>query len=406
MLHPEDGGTQWALSLKLPRPCTLALGFRIVTCMRLFFVNMHKLWGGQSSVVVLLAAELARRGHELLVAGLAGSELVSRARVAGLRTYDELELRRGLRPASFLRDQRRLQRLWKDFQPDGILTNGSQDTWACAIARRRFRPQAFLVRWRHNSFAVSTHLFNRWLYRSLIDHVAVSSPEIAPLLTGGGLVPPERITVFPPTTNLEPFLSAQSSGALRRELDVAPDGFLALSVGRLAPEKGHASLVRAWRLVIDARPGAKLAIAGQGSQHPALLKLIADLQLQSHVRILGFRDDIPALYAEADLALLAPVAGESFGIALLEAYAAGRCCVATDVGGVKDLVVNGETGFLVPPRDERALAAAALAALGDAALRERLARAGRARVLEKFTPEKLGDKAEALFKKLAQGKDR
>src|ERR1051325_4796074 len=91
--------------------------------MRLFFVNMHKHWGGQSSVVVLLASELARRGHEVLVAGQAGSELVTRAAAAGLRTYGELELRRGFRPVSFLRDQLRLRKLWDEFQPDGILTN-------------------------------------------------------------------------------------------------------------------------------------------------------------------------------------------------------------------------------------------------------------------------------------------
>lgn len=370
--------------------------------MRLFFVNMHRLWGGQSSVVVLLASELARRGHDIVVAGVPDSELIKRAAAAGLRTCGDLELRRGLRPASFLRDQRRLRKLWREFQPDGILTNGSQDTWACALARRRYAKHAFLVRWRHNSFKIKPHAFNRWLYGRLIDHVAVSSTEIAPLLTETGLVRPERVTVFPPTTRLERFLNAEAAPNLRAELKVPENGSLTLSVGRLAPEKGHDTLVTAWRTVADRLPGAHLAIAGLGSQHQPLLKLAEELKLEDRVHFLKFRDDIPALYAAADLAVLAPVAGESFGIALLEAYAAGRACVATDVGGVKDLVVDGETGWLVPAGNTAAIANAVVQALQDAPLRARLATVGKARVLERFTPERLGDTAERLFERLVK----
>lgn len=369
--------------------------------MRLFFVNMHKLWGGQSAVVVLLAGELKKRGHEVLIAGLKDSELIKRAAAAGLRTYDQLELRRGFRPISFFQDQSRLRKLWSEFKPDGILTNGSQDTWACALARWRFRVPAFVVRWRHNSFAIGAHVFNRWLYSRLIDHVAVSSPEIAPYLTEPGLVDARKITTFPPSTPLEAYLSAQPTGALRTALGADAAAPIVLSVGRLAPEKGHETLVRAWRIVADQRPDAKLAIAGHGSQQEALETLIKDLQLERSVHLIGFRNDVPALYAEADLAALTPIAGESFGIALLEAYAAGKACVATDVGGVKDLVLHGETGYLVAPRDAEAVAQAILECLSDARLRDKLAQAGKARVLERFTPAKLADVAEGLFAKLA-----
>jgi len=369
--------------------------------MRLFFINMHRHWGGQSAVVVLLAGELAKRGHEVLVAGVANSELIKRATAEGLKTYAELELRRGFRPISFFGDHGRLKKLWSDFKPDIILTNGSQDTWSCAFARLRFRDKPALVRWRHNSFEISTHAANRWLYRKLISHVVVSSSEIAPLLTKTGLVSAERITPFPPSTRLEKFLNAQATSGLRKEFNVAPEGTLTVSVGRLAPEKGHDVLIRAWKRVHAELPHAKLLIAGLGTQHEPLAKLTRDLGLDAHVFLPGFREDIPALYAEADLAVLAPTAGESFGIALLEAYATGRACVATDVGGVKDLVVNGETGWLVPPKDDEKLAAALIEALKNPEARAKFGAAGKARVLEKFTPAKLADTAEALFKKLA-----
>src|ERR1700709_1783120 len=98
--------------------------------MRLFFVNMHRHWGGQSTALLFLAEELAKRGHEIVVAGVKDSELMTRAAKAGLRTFDALELRRGFRPLSFWRDQRSLKKIWSAFKPQVILTNGSQDTWA------------------------------------------------------------------------------------------------------------------------------------------------------------------------------------------------------------------------------------------------------------------------------------
>ncbi len=371
--------------------------------LKLFFANMHHLWGGQSAVVVLLADHLTRRGHDVVVAGVKDSELVKRAAALGVRTYDELELRRGFRPGSLWRDQKRLKAFWSEFKPDGILTNGAQDTWTCALARKRFARPSFMVRWRHNSFAISGHVFNRWLYRRLIDHVVVSSSEISHFLTEPGLAGPDRITVFPPSTPIEKFMEARPGCGIREELKVppAPDGLLVLSVGRLAPEKGHDSLLRAWKRVAEEVPGARLAIAGLGSQQQNLERQIEASGLKDKAFLIGFRDDVPALYAEADLAVLAPTAGESFGIALLEAYASGKACVATDVGGVKDLVVNGETGFLVPPGDDKAIAEALVKCLRDREHAQKMAQAGKKRVLEKFTPEKLADVAEALFASLA-----
>jgi len=330
-----------------------------------------------------------------------GSELVKRANAAGLPIDYTLRLERGFRPRSFFRDLWRLRRLWSEFRPHIILTNGAQDTWTCALARWLYRSPARVVRWRHNSFEVRSHFFNRWLYGRLIHHVVVSSSEIAPLLIKTKLVPAERVTVFPPSTPLDACLNAVPQTKLRKKLGVAEEeGTLTLCVGRLAPEKGHAVLFRAWRKVIAALPDAHLAIAGHGSQESALLDLRTELGLDGRVHFLGFRDDVPRLYATSDLAVLSPIAGESFGIALLEAYATERCCVATDVGGVKDLVIQGKTGILVPPNDEEALAKALIKALGDPDLRSSYGAAGRARVLQKFTPGSLADRAEKLFKKI------
>ena len=186
--------------------------------------------------------------------------------------------------------------------------------------------------------------------------------------------------------------------ALRHQWGVDDSVPVAIFVGRLAPEKGHDTLISAWALLREKVPHAHLAIAGHGSTEGDLQDLITKHKLQDRVHLLGFRNDIPALYAQADAAALAPTAGESFGIALLEAYAAGKACVATDVGGVRDLVVDGETGFLCSEAD--AMAGRLQRLVTDPDLRAQLASAAQAEARAQFTVQAMARKTLALYETL------
>jgi glycosyltransferase involved in cell wall biosynthesis len=361
---------------------------------------MHRGWGGQSCAVLILAEALHKRGHDVMVAGAEGSVLVERARDRGLGVFDGLGLRRGFRPFSFLRDLVAARRILKEHRTEIILTNGSQDTWVFALARALFTRTARVVRWRHNSFPVANHLFNRWLYRYLLDHVAVSSSRLIPILEK--VVNEERITVFHPTTDPSGFANVDAKARLevRKEFGVEDDETLIVAVGRLAPEKGHSVLLQAMaRMGRESKP-AKLAIVGKGRCESELRELISLLRLEKQAILTGFRSDIPRLYAGADLAALSPIGGESFGIAILEAFLSGLPAVATDVGGVSDLVRDGETGYLVPPGDPDRLAAALTKMLRDPAARAEMGRRAKALVLNNYTPEKLADTAENLFLQL------
>jgi glycosyltransferase involved in cell wall biosynthesis len=167
-------------------------------------------------------------------------------------------------------------------------------------------------------------------------------------------------------------------------------------VGRLEPEKGHPTLIDAWPLVLRAVPDAYLLIVGEGSRREALERQVADLGIAGRVTFTGRRDDVPEVTAALDIAVL-PSYREAQGLTILEAMALSRPVVASNVGGIPEIVEDGRTGLLVPPHDHEALAAAITRLLIDHPLADMLARAGHDLVHERFCLELMVRAIEDLY---------
>jgi glycosyltransferase involved in cell wall biosynthesis len=185
-------------------------------------------------------------------------------------------------------------------------------------------------------------------------------------------------------------------------------------VARLEPEKGHATLIDAWPLVLDRVPEARLLIIGEGSQRATLeaqadgLGLLGEAcapdrcvgtrKARPGAKILftGLRDDVPAVTAALDVAVL-PSYREAQGMAILEAMALRRPVVATQVGGVPEMIESGRTGLLVPPRDAPALADGIVRLLTDHPLADMLARAGHDFVHANFSVEHMVRAISAIY---------
>ena len=157
------------------------------------------------------------------------------------------------------------------------------------------------------------------------------------------------------------------------------------SLGTNASAPGHESDVDR---VVDAQPTAQLVLLGDGALRDELEAQAAELGIADRVTFAGQVPDARSLLPAADIALLSSVS-EGLSVSLLEAMAARLPVVATNVGGNPELVVKNETGLLTPTGDDAALAAALVALLGDAARRAALGAAGRARVVEQFTSERM-----------------
>jgi glycosyltransferase involved in cell wall biosynthesis len=169
-----------------------------------------------------------------------------------------------------------------------------------------------------------------------------------------------------------------------------------LCVGRLIPVKGHLVLLRALAQARSRVPGLVLDVAGQGPLEPALKAYAAELGLGEAVRFLGFVSPIQSAI-EAASGVVVPSLGEGFGMVALEAMERARPVVASDVGGLPEIVADGETGFVVPAGDAEALADAMVRLVSDLTRAAEMGEAGRRRALESFTPERATRGIEELY---------
>ncbi len=172
-----------------------------------------------------------------------------------------------------------------------------------------------------------------------------------------------------------------------------------LFLGRLAPEKGPAIAVRAFARLAGGFPGARLTMAGDGPERPALERLIDDLGIAGQVELCGWvAPSRTAPLLDAATLLLIPSLHEGLGLAAIEAGQRGRPVVASRTGGIPEVVVDGITGFTVPPDDPAALASAASRLLEDPGLALSMGRAARRHVQERFSLEVCADGYLTLYR--------
>lgn len=183
---------------------------------------------------------------------------------------------------------------------------------------------------------------------------------------------------------------------LRDEYGMEPGSQIVGVVARLEPEKGHPTLFEAWPEVLRAAPSAYLLVVGEGSRREELEALARSLRIAHRVVFTGRRDDVPAVTAALDVAVL-PSYREAQGLSVLEAMALSRPVVASAVGGIPEMITDGVTGLLVPPHDAPALAAAISRLLVDHPYADLLARAGHDLVHERFCVERMVADIEAIY---------
>jgi phosphatidyl-myo-inositol alpha-mannosyltransferase len=212
----------------------------------------------------------------------------------------------------------------------------------------------------------------RRLVRGIDDLLAVS--EAAAGYHAGALgLPREAFTIVPNGVDVARFSGVDPLPELHD-----PDRPTLLFVGRLEPRKGLETLVRAFGLLKPDRPDLRLLVVGDGAERARCQELLPTAQ-RADVVFLGrvANEELPGIYAAADVYVSPALGGESFGIVLLEAMAAGTPVVASDIPGYRSVVTDGEDGRLVPPRDPATLAEAIGTYLDDRALRDRVTEVGR-----------------------------
>lgn len=214
-------------------------------------------------------------------------------------------------------------------------------------------------------------------------------------------VPPAKATVLYNGVDLARFAPRRESPAeLRERLGVPAAHHVVTYVGQLIDFKGINYLIDAAH-VLRERADLTVLVAGAGDRRQALEEQVARLGLAGRVRILGQRDDVHDILGASDLFVCPSVWDEALGYVILEAMAAGVPVVASRVGGIPEVVRDGETGLLVPPRDAGALARAIAALLDEPARRAAMGRTARRAIEETFSMERAIDGTVALYRELA-----
>ena len=169
-----------------------------------------------------------------------------------------------------------------------------------------------------------------------------------------------------------------------------------LCIGRLIPIKGHLVLLRALAQARARVPGVILDIAGRGPLEPALKAYARELGIEDAVRFLGFVSPVQKAIDDAAIVVV-PSLGEGFGMVALEAMERARPVIVSAVGGLPEIVADGESGIVVPPADAETLADAIVALAGDLPRAAEMGRAARERALTEFTPERCVERIEGLY---------
>jgi glycosyltransferase involved in cell wall biosynthesis/Ser/Thr protein kinase RdoA (MazF antagonist) len=241
---------------------------------------------------------------------------------------------------------------------------------------------------------------HRALYRAgarVVDGIIVVSDDTERSFRRSVGYRGDKLHVVTNAADVTRFEHEHRGTSLRAEFAIGSAAHMMTMVGTFKRQKGHAVLIAALRTVVTARPELHAVLVGDGELLPAIRAEVAASELTSHVHFAGSRRDVDALLAASDSFVL-PSLWEGLPVALVEAMASGLPVVATDVSGTRDVMIDGATGWLVPPGDADALARAITEMLADPERAATMGRAGRRRVASRFTAAQQAERLATLFR--------
>ena len=258
----------------------------------------------------------------------------------------------------------------------------------------------------HSYFGFFKTKFFLWLERLLAkftDVIITVGNEQRKEIIKYKVADPEKIVSIPLGLDLKPFVNSRTDpNQLRRELSLPDSTLLVGIVARLVPIKNHACFLEAAQLVLQRYDNVRFLIIGDGELRGTLEKKVQDLGIDSRVIFMGFQHNLVKIYAGLDIVTLSSF-NEGLPVALIEAMAASKPVISSDVGGVRDLILDGYNGLLVPSNDPASLAEAILYLLSNPERREMMGKAGREKAYPQFDKNRLVKDIDELYQKLLSG---
>jgi len=354
--------------------------------------------GGAERVIADIVEGLDRKRFEARVwcltrGGETADELLEKGvevRILGIWSYHN--------PLNIIR----LSRLLKKEKPDIVHTHGY---FASVIGRLAAKKAGLPI--------IITHVHSTyWEYKKrhlLIERylsrcthrIICCSEAVKNFVTGHEKIKEDKTVVIYNGVDEERFLPVQDPSPVRARLGIDRESPVVGTVSSLTPHKGQKYLIQAAAKIREKYPATRFLIVGDGPLRRSLEEQALELSLQSSLIFTGARRDIPDLLSLMDIFVLPSSSREGLGIAIIEAMAMEKPTVATDIGGIPEVVQDGETGLLVRPGDSAALAKAIIELIDNPDRAKAMGKKGRNRFAQKFTRKTMLSKIEDLYLGLA-----
>lgn len=356
-------------------------------------INTQTTWRGGERQTLFLVEGLRQRGHEAILAARPGSPLAERGRVAGVEIFPIRPFHEGDPVAVW-----KLARLLRKHRPD-VLHMHAPHAHMLGTLASTFAPPVCRVVSRRVEFSIYRRLalgLNLIKYKYGVDQYIAVSEAVRSVLVRDGIAA-DRVSVVRSGIDLNAF--AEQDGReprqIRRELDVPDDVPIISSIGSLEPLKGYDVLLLAATRVLRQRR-VVFVLIGSGRAEASLRETALRLGIEGRVKFAGFQRDVLSFLRASDL-YVQPSLKEGLGTSILDALCAGIPVIATDVGGIPEVVENRRHGLLVPPSSAEALANAIVTLLDNPELAAQLSAAGRARILDTFSVDRMVDRTIEVY---------
>ncbi len=357
--------------------------------MNVLFLNTCRTWGGGEVSLMQIVDSLTARGHGVTVACRRDSALHQRLNGS---TIDTVPVRFGgdFDPFTILR----LARLIVRRKIDVVCVHTEKELRIGGIASL---VAAVPVIVSHEvDFPIKNSLLNRLFYGRVASVIVANSHATKnTLLISAPWLRPGKIHVVWKGVDAEKF-RLPASGNLREEFHIGEEDSVIGFVGRLDEQKGLLTLLEAMAILVERHRNARLVLAGEGNLRPAAEKFLADRNLNRYAYLAGFRENIPEFLRGIDF-LVMPSNWEGFGYAAVEAMAAGKAVVASNVSSLPEIVEDHRTGLLVPPRSPEKLADAMVTLVDNPKLRDALGKAGARKAGNDFSVATMTAHVESLL---------
>lgn len=343
-----------------------------------------KRWSGIGSHGAVLAGGLMKKGINVVLGCPRGGKLYAQAESMGI-TVRHIGMKNLMDFASWYR----ILRVARRDNIDIICANLGKEYWPLAVICRVLGLKSVIVRHQMNKLKTLT---NR-LINGYIDKIIAVSGAVKRTLINSGIAGDKIEVIYNSVDlarfnpNFDPQFGSESVSRddIRAELGLAKDDIVIASVGRITEDKGGLDLLYAFKEAAGGYPRMRLLFAGDGPFRSSLEGHAAELSISDRVHFTGYRDDVERMYAAADIVAVPTRGLESFGMVVIEAMAMERPVIASDVGGIPEIITHGVNGLLFNATDRSALRACICELAGNPSLASRLASEGRKTVEERFS---------------------